>query len=97
MPKIVAAVADHDDESSDISGYKEISGYLVFHVKLGENFQSKVRFAADGHKTDTPSFLTYSTVVSMDSVIICLTITDLKNLDILASEIKNVYITAPCR
>ena len=53
MPKMVAAVADHDDDISDIVGYKEISGHLIFYVKLSGDFQRKDRFLVDFHKTDT--------------------------------------------
>ena len=52
---------------------------------------------ADDHKTDTPPSVTYSTVVSRYLVRICLTITDLNNLNILAADIENSYPTAPCR
>jgi hypothetical protein len=46
-------------------GYKFVSTYIVFDVKLGENYPSKARLVADGHKTDAPtSTITYSSVVS---------------------------------
>ena len=54
MPRIVTAVAEHDDDISDLVGYQDISGHLVFDVKLVENFRRKARFLEDGHKTDTP-------------------------------------------
>ena len=50
-----------------------------------------------GHKTDTPSSVTYSTVFSRDLVRICLTIEYLIDIDILAANIENTYITAPFR
>ncbi|CAJ1967955.1 unnamed protein product [Cylindrotheca closterium] len=43
-------------------GYKPIAGHMVFDVKLGENFQQKARYCADGHKTEVLAALTYSTV-----------------------------------
>ena len=67
MTNIVAAVAEHDDEISDLIGYQEISGHLDFDVKLGENFLKKDRFVVDGHKTNTSSSVTYITVISRDS------------------------------
>ncbi|CAJ1962216.1 unnamed protein product [Cylindrotheca closterium] len=48
-------------------GYKRITGHMVFDVKLGENFRQKARYSADGHKTEAPAALTYSTVVARDS------------------------------
>jgi hypothetical protein len=42
-----------------------VDAYMVFDVKLGENYRRKVRLVADGHKTDAPtSTITYSSVVS---------------------------------
>jgi hypothetical protein len=52
---------------------------------------------ADGHKTKTPAALCCSSVVSRDSVRIALTIAALNDLDILACDIQNAYLTADCR
>ena len=97
MPSIVAAVAEHDDNIFDLVGYQKISGHLIFDVKLGKNFQRKVRFVAYSHKTDTPSYVTYSTVISRDLGITCLTIAALNDLDVLAAYIENAYLTASFR
>lgn len=51
----------------------------------------------DGHKTETPTSITYSSVVTRDSVRICLLIAALNELEILAADIENAYLTAPCR
>jgi hypothetical protein len=64
---------------------------------MGENFRRKARLVADGHKTATPASITYSSVVSRDSVHIALTIAALNDLQILACDILNAYLTAPCR
>lgn len=39
MPKIHATVMDHDGNASDLVGYQETTGHLVFDVKLGETFR----------------------------------------------------------
>jgi hypothetical protein len=78
-------------------GYQQITCHMIFDVKMGENFRRKVRFVADGHKTKTPAAMTYSSVVSRDSVRIALTIAALNDLDILACDIQNAYLTAECR
>ena len=70
---------------------------MVFDIKLGENFRRKARFATDGHKTDALAAITYSTVVSRDSVQICLTIAALNDLEVLNADIENPYLTAPYR
>ena len=53
---------------------KKITQYLVFDIKLGEDFRRKACYCADGHKTETLALVTYSTMVSRDSVRINLTI-----------------------
>ena len=70
---------------------------MIFDVKLGENFRRKARLVAGGHTTDPPSSITYSSVVSRESVRIALTVAALNNLDILGCDIQNAYISAPCR
>ena len=97
MSKIHGSVVEHDGEVSQLVGYQEITGHLIFDVKLAENFRRKARFVADGHKTETPTSVTYSTVVSRDSVRICLTIAALNGLEVLAADVENAYLTAPCR
>ena len=64
---------------------------------MGKNFRRKARFVADGNKTKTPSTMTYLSVVSRDSVRIALTIAALSDLDALACDIQNAYITVECK
>ena len=78
-------------------GHEEITVHMVFDVKLGENFRRKARLVADGHKVEPTTSSTYSSVVSRDSVRIGLMIAALNGLDILACDIKNAYLTAPCK
>ena len=51
---------------------------------------------AGSHTTDTPASLTYSSVVSRDSVQIALTIAALSGLKVLGADIENAYLMAPC-
>ena len=64
-------------------GYQEIKCNLIFDIKMGENFLRKAHFVAGGHMTETPTTLTYSYVVSRDSVCIALTVAALNGLEIL--------------
>ena len=69
-------------------------------LTLSENFRRKARLVADGHKTNPsppPRSVTYSSVVARDSVQICLLLVALNELDIQLSDIKNAYLTVPCR
>jgi hypothetical protein len=71
---------------------------LIFDVKMGENFRRKARFVAGGHTTEVPeSLITYSSVVSRDSVRIALTIAGLNGLKVMSCDIQNAYLTADCR
>jgi hypothetical protein len=46
--------------------YKWIPLHMMFDVKM--NFVHKARLVAGGHRTDPPTSLTYSSVISRDSV-----------------------------
>ena len=79
-------------------GYQEIKCHIIFDIKMGENFHRKARFVAGGHTTEvSDSLITYSSVVSRDSVHIALTIADLNDLKVMACDIQNAYLTADCR
>ena len=55
----------------------------------------KACFVAGGHTADTPSLITYSSVVLRDSVRIAFLIATLNDLDIMLADIGNVYLNAP--
>ena len=78
-------------------GYQQIKCHMIFDVKLGENFRRKARLVGGGHATTAPASITYSSVVSRDSGRIALTIAALNDLDILACDIQNAYLTVVCR
>ncbi|KAL7539628.1 hypothetical protein ACHAWF_006464 [Thalassiosira exigua] len=78
-----------------LRGYQEISCHIIFDVKT--DFTHKARFVANGSTTDTPSALTYSSVVSRDSIRIALLVAVLNDLDIFACDIGNAYLNAPCK
>ena len=97
MKKIRPSFQLYSGDTKDLIGYQEITTHFIFDIKLGENFRRKARLVADGHKTDTPRSVTYSSVVSRDSVRICLLLAALNDLDVLSGDIENAYLTAPCR
>ena len=78
-------------------GHQEIGLYMIFDIKLGENFRHKARMVAGGTTTKTPSSITYIYVVSRYLVRIMLMIAALDDLDLQAADIKNAYMTGPCR
>jgi hypothetical protein len=97
MKKIRNAFQRYDSEPTKLIGYQEITTHWIFDIKLGENFRRKARLVGDGHKTKTPSSVTYSSVVSRESVRLCLLLAALNELDVQAADIENAYLTAPCR
>ncbi len=78
-------------------GYSYCSTHMIFDVKMDGSFTRKARLVTDGHKTRPPTSITYSSVVSRDSVSIALTIASLNSLEISACDIGNAYLNAPCR
>jgi hypothetical protein len=78
-------------------GFQKIDCHFIFDIKIGEEFRRKARYVAGGHKTNTPATLTYSSVVSRDSVRIALLLAALNDLDMLACDIQNAYLNADCR
>ncbi|KAI2500086.1 Reverse transcriptase (RNA-dependent DNA polymerase) [Fragilaria crotonensis] len=48
MANVRIAFEEYDGDPNKLVGYIQITGHLVFDVKLGENFRRKARFCADG-------------------------------------------------
>ena len=66
---------------------------MNFEIKM--DLCRKARYVAGGHLTDPPTSMTYSTVVSRESVRIAFLIAALNNMEILAGDIQNAYLNAP--
>ena len=77
--------------------YQFMRCHMIFDVKFAENSWRKARLVAGGHMTDTPNPLTYSSVISLDSLRISLTIAALNDLNVMANDIQNADLTADCR
>ena len=85
-----------EEFNGDPNALVEITGHLVFDIKLGKNFRHKARYCANGrHKTGALASVTYSTVVSRDPIRILLTIAALNDLNILGSDVQNAFMMAP--
>ena len=78
-----------------LPGYQEIGYHMIFDIKMDVNFTRKARFVAGGHTTDPPASITYSSVVSRDSVRIAFMLAALNDLDVFAADIGNAYLNAP--
>ena len=78
-----------DREEKDIPiRYQKIGCHMVFDIKISKKFRC-------GHTSDTPSTLTYSSVVFRDSVRIELLFAALSDLKVSTCDIQNAYLTAP--
>ena len=84
----------YEGNTSELVAYKDITGPLIFDVKLSENFRRKSRFVADGHLVDTPASITYITVISRDSVRILLLAADFNDLDVMGADVQNTFLSA---
>ena len=80
-----------------LPGYQEIRCHMIFDIKMDGLFTRKARFVAGGHTTEPPTSITYSSVVSRESVRIAFLLASLLDLKALAADIGNAYINAPCR
>ncbi|KAL7537428.1 hypothetical protein ACHAWF_005758, partial [Thalassiosira exigua] len=83
------------DKVPALRGHQEISCHIIFDVKI--DFTRKARFVANCSTTNTPSALTYLSVMSRDSVRIALLVAALNDLDIFAYDIGNAYLNASCK
>ena len=70
--------------------HKQIPHHMVFDLKM--DFTHKARLVAGGHKTDPQ--LTYSSVISRESVQIAFLMAALHDVDLLAVDIGNAYLNA---
>ena len=67
MAKVRKAFKVLSDDDKVPPGYQQILCHMIF-VLMIENFRRKARLVAGAHMTDTPSVMTYSSVVSRELV-----------------------------
>jgi hypothetical protein len=77
-------------------GYQRINCHMIFDIKM-DNLTRKARFVAGGHTTHKPESLTYSSVVSRESVRIAFLLAALNGLEICTADVGNAYLNATCR
>ena len=104
MAKVKVAWKRHDEhtpqevregKAKNLIGYQEIGCHVVFDVKM--TFERKARFVAGGHTTEAPASVTHSSVVSRESICLGFLIAALNGVDILAADLQNACLNAPCR
>ena len=68
---------------------------MIINAKM-EDLCWKVGMVACGYITNTPSIMTYASMVSRDTVRIALMMAALHDLSVRTEDIMNAYIKAPC-
>ena len=101
MLRVKVAWKTHDTNSPqevragkvpEFTGFQEIGCHIVFDIKM--DFTQKAHFVAGGHTTKAPTSMTYSSVVSRNSVQIAFLIAALNDLDIMSMDLENAFIQA---
>ena len=69
---------------------------MIFDIKMDGKFTRKACYVADSHTTDPPSSITYSSIVSRDSIRIAFILADLNDIEIRAPDIGNAYLNTKC-
>ena len=92
MSNVMVAFKPLDLGASPLDDYKEIPLRMIFDVKM--DFTRKARLVAGGHLTDPLEALTYSSVVSRDSIRLAFMLAKLKGLDMIMTDIGNAYLNA---
>jgi hypothetical protein len=95
--KLDGSVDEMQSGQATRPGYQEIKYHWVFDIKIDGNFTRKARLVTGGHTTETPVAMTYSSVVSRDSIRIAFLLAGLNDLKICAANIGNSYLNAPCK
>jgi hypothetical protein len=75
-----------------VSGYKKIIVHFVFAIK--HDLQHKARLLAGGHLTEPTMEGSYSSVVNLRSLRICLVAAELNGLQIMVGDISSAYLEA---
>ena len=96
LERVVVSFKLLADGEEILPGYKKIPYHIIYDVKF--DLTRKARLVAGGHKhRDVPSYATYSSVVSRDSVRIMFLLAALNSLKVLAGDVGNAYLNAPCQ
>ena len=95
MKNVEVAFKFLDDGTHIPIGFKKITCHLIFDVKF--DLTRKARYVGGGHLTKVSASLSYSSVVSRDSVRIMFLIAALNDLEVKMCDIGNAYLNAETR
>ena len=83
------------DLKSPPEGYQFVRVHFVFAVK--HDLRRKARLVAGGHMTDPPGEESYSSVVTIKGMRLCIFLAELNDLEIMAGDVGNAYLEAKTR
>ena len=75
-------------------GYQRVNCHMIFDIKM-EDFHIKAMLVAGGHVTETPSNITYESVLYWETARIDFPLAALNDLSVKVSDIQNSYTTSP--
>ena len=78
-------------------GYEHFNVHIISDIKMDGKFTRKSRLVAKSHTTAPPSSITYSSVVSGDSLRVAFLLSSLNDLYIFARDVVNSYLNSKCR
>ena len=76
-------------------GYQFVRLHFVFAVK--HDLRRKARLVGGGHMTDAPNEESYSSVVTIKGLRICILLAELNGLEIMVGDVGNTYLEAKMR
>lgn len=92
--KNVRIAFEFNDGDTIPVGHKRVGVHWVFDVKM-ITLGRKARLVANGNETEAPKDMTFSSVVSRDSVRLFFLLAALNDLNVLSADIQNAYLSAP--
>ena len=78
-------------------GYEHANVHMIFDIEMDGKFTRKSILVTDSHTKAPPSSITYSIVLSRESVGIVFLLASLNDLEIFPCDIGNAYLNAKCR
>ena len=74
------------------NGFQYINCHMVLDIKM--DFQRKIDLVVGAQMTHTPDTITYSSVVTRETLCIALTMAALHDLEVKVAEVLNAYVAA---
>ena len=84
---------EFSDDANPPVGYAKPTCHMIFDIKF--DLTRKARLLLNGAKRKVSKKMTFSSVVSSDSVWIAFTLAALNRLNILATDIQYAFLSAP--